>query len=99
MKTLASYFTAGNTHGLLRTFPKCKAGLGYHLFLGPLFWELSYMTRLCWSRSLHIGLYIHVVWLIDYLKNNCQFQLIQKTLKEPPGFMEELAVNLTFSKN
>ncbi len=33
-----SSFPLGKAHGW-GTFPKCGAGLGYHLVLGPLFWE------------------------------------------------------------
>jgi len=32
------------------TFPKCEAKLGYHLILGPLFWECPYLR----AFTLHV---------------------------------------------
>jgi hypothetical protein len=39
MITFALCFTMGKAFRGGGTFPKCKAGLGYQLVLGPLFWE------------------------------------------------------------
>jgi hypothetical protein len=32
------------------TYPKCGAGLGYHLIVGPLFWESHHPTALPYTK-------------------------------------------------
>jgi hypothetical protein len=39
MITFTSCFMMGKSAHWWMTFPKCKAGLSYHLILGPLFWN------------------------------------------------------------
>jgi hypothetical protein len=50
MINFASCFTIGKAHGW-GTFPKCRSGLGYHLILGPLFWECPHPR----SFTLHLS--------------------------------------------
>jgi hypothetical protein len=45
MINFASCFATGKAHRW-ETFPKCRAGLSYCLFLGPLFWECPHPQAL-----------------------------------------------------
>ncbi len=50
MINFASCFTIGKALGW-GTFSKCKAGLGYHLVLVPLFWEWPHLRALPYTKD------------------------------------------------